>query len=39
MMKFKDFLRFGIILKPKNKIKYTKLYCKNKDKKTIGGEL
>lgn len=39
MMKYYDFLRFGVILKPKNKTKYTRLYKKENEKENIGSEL
>ena len=41
MMKFKDFLKFGIILKPKKKIKYSRLYktVDDEEKELIGSGL
>lgn len=39
MMKFHDFINFSIVLKPKTRIKYTRIYKKNKDKEIIGSEL
>lgn len=41
MMKFSDFLKFGIILKPKKKIFYSRLYksVKENEKELIGSEL
>jgi len=38
-MKFSDFVRFAVILKPKNKIKYSKMYKSGKEKESIGSEL
>jgi len=39
MMKYYDFIRFAVILKPKNKIKYSKIYKSEKEKENIGSEL
>ena len=40
MMKFNDFLKFGVILKPKNKLKYSRIYKSGKEEKEpIGSEL
>jgi len=38
MMKYCDFLRFGVILKPKNQRKYSKIYKSDKTKEKIGSE-
>jgi hypothetical protein len=37
-MKFHDFVNFGIVLKPKNKIKYARMYksVKDEEKELIG---
>lgn len=40
MMKFSDFLKFGVILKPKTKLKYSRLYKSGREEKeNIGSEL
>lgn len=33
MMKFSEFLKFGVILKPKNKLKYSRMYKSGKEEK------
>jgi len=40
-MKFKEFLRFGVILKPKKRIIYSRLYksVKENEKENIGSDL